>query len=77
MNDFHKTFVLAFYDSFLKIELYFDKESMGQVLKKGGIGIIPGDKTILVFSDTYMPIPAFQAWGTLWTGGHRAQQGGF
>ena len=61
MNDFHKTFVLAFYDSFLKIELYFDKESMGQVLKKGGIGIIPGDKSILVFSDTYMPIPAFQA----------------
>ena len=35
MNDFHKTFVLAFYDSFLKRELYFDKESMGQVLKKG------------------------------------------
>ena len=52
MNDSHKTFVLAFYDSFLKIELYFDKESMGQVHES--IGIIWGNKTILVFSNTYM-----------------------
>ena len=28
MNNFDETFVLAFYDSFLKIELSWDKENM-------------------------------------------------
>ena len=28
MSDFDKTFVLAFYNPFLKIELNFDKENM-------------------------------------------------
>ena len=28
MNDFDKTFGLAFYNSFLKIELHCDKENM-------------------------------------------------
>ena len=33
MNDFDKTFVLSFYNSFLKIELNCDKENI--VLNKG------------------------------------------
>ena len=28
MNDFHKTFVLTFYNSFLKIKFNYDKENM-------------------------------------------------
>ena len=28
MNDFDKTFALAFYNSFLKTKLFFDKENM-------------------------------------------------